>query len=226
MSTVTGPWKEYNIFSQWRFEGRSGIGTPDTSEWNAQQEAHFCLALQLFQPLSVMAWSNKMDAQLRPNEYAETVKELLKINLTTCFRSLAWLSNFEGRIQRFDNMSPTITPKKSLDRGFLDWLNYLPKETDPLAQQAVIHVLHSVETMFRDGHPFDAHLFEIWPRYYLLELYVRSRDSNREKTDEVSQALSTLRATLEQIFFYRRSPSVGWSSSILPILDYIRQDDP
>jgi hypothetical protein len=223
MSTVTGPWKamkKYDLYNQWMFEDLSGVGRLDTSKWDVQQEAHFWLALQLFEPLSVMAWSNKTDAQLRPNEYVETVKKLLKINLTTCFRRLFWLS-VKGR--RFDNTSAIVPPKKSFDRGFLDWLNYLPKESDPLAQQAVIHVLSSVEAMGWVEYPFELH---DWSRCYLLELYVRSSDSNRQKTDEVAQALSTLRDTLERIFLHGGSLSVGWSSSIPPILDYIRQDDP
>ena len=190
----------------------------------SEKEAHLEFALDSFQSLWVDTWSIKEDAQLRQDEYVKVVKKLLTIDLTTCFIRLPDYPS--TRPSSFLHYLPSF-----FNSEFVDSLEHLSKESDPLSQQAIMHVLSSTDQAVghrRSQSPFGMYLPDrLDPKDYLEKLYNRSTNSNQRKSDEVTQALNNLQLDLERWpkEWGNRALPRGWSSYIRPILDYIRQND-
>ncbi|KAJ2936811.1 hypothetical protein H1R20_g252, partial [Candolleomyces eurysporus] len=102
---------------------------------NSQSEVegkHFRLALDTFRSLWVTGWSGK-EARLHQDEYVKVVKKLLTIDLTTCFIKVFDYPSFRRSLL-------FIAPSNIFDSDFVDSLEHLSKESDPLSQEAIMHV--------------------------------------------------------------------------------------
>ncbi|KAJ2936834.1 hypothetical protein H1R20_g247, partial [Candolleomyces eurysporus] len=189
------------------------------------EEPHLRFAIHSFRSLWVTAWWNEEDVSPHQDEYVKVVKKLLTIDLTTCF------------IKFFDHQPPWLsfteysyTPGE-IELKFVGSLDQLSKVSDPLSQQAIIHVLSSTERAMgrlcnQSQFNFPVILERLYLRKYLEELYNRLTNSNRWKSDEVAQALNKLRRDCRSVWTADATyPPLGWSSYIRPILDYIRQSD-
>ncbi|KAJ2936805.1 hypothetical protein H1R20_g254, partial [Candolleomyces eurysporus] len=178
------------------------------------EEDHLQFACYFFQPLWVTSWSIEKDAQLLQDEYVEVVKKLLTIDLTTCLIKVTQYPN-----------SPLLNRiPKIFSPEFVDSLEHLSKESDPLYQQAVTHVLSSTRrAMHHLCHEPVVYFSDRQVLLYYLEgLYYRSENSNQRKSDEVTQALSNFRPA-SSISAWDMTSS--FLSHIRPILDYIRQNN-
>ncbi|KAJ2936806.1 hypothetical protein H1R20_g255, partial [Candolleomyces eurysporus] len=182
------------------------------------EEVHLQFALHSFRSLWIAAWSIGEDVQLCKDQYVEVVRKLLTIDLTTCFIKLP---DCPSTIS-FSHLHPF---PNLFNSKFVDSLEHLPKESDPLSQHAIMHVLSSTDRTL--GHLLQQNRLGFYfmgrqdLRAYLKGLYNRSTNSNRGKSDEVIRALNNLRLDLAN----RKDLPLGWSSYIRPILDYIRQND-
>ncbi|RXW13098.1 hypothetical protein EST38_g12757 [Candolleomyces aberdarensis] len=194
---------------------------------NSQSEGegdHLRFALCTFQFLWVRAWSSKEDAQLHQDEYVKLVQKLLTIDLTACFIK---------SLEQPGILHPAFTNGAAVGSNFAHSLEHLPKESDPLSQQAIMHLLSSTEQAMLDIYKQPQAVLKIKLLHesklqgYLTKLYNLSTNSNRRKSDEVAQALNQLRLNLQRWpnNWFNESPPLGWSSNIRPILDYIRQND-
>ncbi|RXW18960.1 hypothetical protein EST38_g6904 [Candolleomyces aberdarensis] len=196
---------------------------------NSQSEGegdHLRFALCTFQFLWVRAWSSKEDAQLGQDEYVKMVQKLLTIDLTACFIEV--LDHPGWGISH-----PAYTTVYVFDSNFAHSLEHLPKESDPISQQAIMHLLSSTDRVIVHvcKQPQAVLMVELVNpvdlKGYLTKLHIRSTHSNRRKSDEVAQALNELRLNLQgwPNLWEDRDPPSGWSSNLRPILDYIRQND-
>ncbi|RXW18542.1 hypothetical protein EST38_g7312 [Candolleomyces aberdarensis] len=112
-----------------------------TGQWKVEVD----LALHLFQFLWVGAWSSKEDARLLQDEYVKVVKKLLTVDLTICF-----IEVFSSSRSVFSDPFVGFTPH--MEPRFVDSLEHLSKESDPLAQQAIMHVLSSTDRAVGHHH--------------------------------------------------------------------------
>ncbi|RXW19979.1 hypothetical protein EST38_g5882 [Candolleomyces aberdarensis] len=203
--------------------------TAITSQWKGE-ESHLRFALQTFRSLWVNAWSSEEDIRPRQDEFVRVVKKLLTVDLITCF------IHFFG-VRSLEFSDPFFALPNLIEPKFVSSLEHLPKESDPLAQQAIVHVLSSTDGALGHLHNrgLTAGKFE-WNyssklklKAYLETIYDRSTNSNRQKSEDVAQALDNLRGDLEKVSTSLKDHAaelpVGWSFHIGPITDYIRQDD-
>jgi hypothetical protein len=189
-----------------------------------EKEGVLQFALHAFQSLWFEAWSGEEEVRLCLDEYVKLVQRLLTLDLATGFVKFSRPMCFPSS---FVYVSPIIVQK------FLGSLEHLPKAFDPLPQQAIVHVLSSTDRPIDCLYNQSGFLWlgsdraELYA--YLKSLEERSTNSSRQKSDEVAQALSWLRADINRYFHsvthHRPNLSLGWSSYIRPILDYIRHDD-
>ncbi|KAJ2936807.1 hypothetical protein H1R20_g256, partial [Candolleomyces eurysporus] len=102
--------------------------------WNCLE----CISGIDSQNLWATAWSSKEDAQLCQDEYVKVVKKLLIIDLTTCFVKALEVPVWGSKFPYDTSLSP-------FKLNFVYSLEHLSKESDPLSQQAIMHVLSSID---------------------------------------------------------------------------------
>jgi hypothetical protein len=190
-------------------------------------EDHLQFTLRSFRHIWAMAWSDAENVKLHQDDYLEVVKKLLTVDLTTCFIQLF-------RIDWIKFFYLTYGPISLIEQEFVASLELLRKESDPLAEQAIMHVLSSADRavthLLRQNRFERGYELKLSLRDYLRSLLHRCEASTQRKPDQVAQALRDARRELEAISCppVRKlyTMPVGWSSRyIRPILNYIRQND-